>query len=64
VPLRRTLAANGRSTKQPVVLAIRQVTGGLGDAVVVVVDRSRGDDVVDAVEAASSRAGRGAKRRS
>jgi hypothetical protein len=34
-----------------VVLAVRQVTGGLGDAVVVVVDRSRGDDVVDVVEA-------------
>jgi hypothetical protein len=33
------------------VLAVRNVTGCLGDTVVVVVDRSHGDDVVDIIEA-------------
>src|SRR5947209_10122780 len=37
--------------EQTMVGLVRQVPGGLGDAVVVVVDRSGGDDVVDVVEA-------------
>lgn len=38
-------------TKQTVVGAVRQVAGGLGDAVIVIVDASGGDDIVHVVEA-------------
>ena len=47
--LRSTIAYDFLA-KQPVVLAVRQVSGGLGDAVVVVVDAGGGNDVVDVVK--------------